>query len=120
MRDIDVAARYGGEEFANLLPQTDIVGAEALAERLREAVESRALAESQGTAVTVTSSFGVASFPEAGNGLGLFPPPTRRSTARSELERTVWCARRRTDTSVPLTRVWFRSRQLTPSSMICR
>ena len=72
VRDIDVAARYGGEEFAILLPQTDIVGAEALAERLREAVESRALAESQGTAVTVTSSFGVASFPEAGNGLGLF------------------------------------------------
>ena len=72
VRDIDVAARYGGEEFAVLLPQTDIVGAEALAERLREAVESRALAESQGTPVTVTSSFGVASFPEAGNGLGLF------------------------------------------------
>ncbi len=72
VRDIDVAARYGGEEFAILLPQTDIVGAEALAERLREAVESRALAESQGTPVTVTSSFGVASFPEAGTGLGLF------------------------------------------------
>jgi diguanylate cyclase (GGDEF)-like protein len=72
VRDIDVAARYGGEEFAILLPQTDIVGAEALAERLREAVESRAMAEGHDEPVTVTSSFGVASFPEAGTGPGLF------------------------------------------------
>jgi diguanylate cyclase (GGDEF)-like protein len=72
MRDIDVAARYGGEEFAILLPQTDIGGAEALAERLREAVEARAMAEVADGPVTVTSSFGVASFPEASTGLGLF------------------------------------------------
>ena len=72
VRDIDVAARYGGEEFAILLPQTDIAGAEALAERLREAVESRAMAEAHDDPVTVTSSFGVASFPEAGTGPGLF------------------------------------------------
>ena len=72
VRDIDVAARYGGEEFAILLPQTDIGGAEALAERLREAVESRAMAEVADGPVTVTSSFGVASFPEASTGLGLF------------------------------------------------
>ena len=72
VRDIDVAARYGGEEFAILLPQTDIAGAEALAERLREAVESRAMAEASDGPVTVTSSFGVASFPEAGTGPGLF------------------------------------------------
>jgi two-component system cell cycle response regulator len=72
VRDIDVAARYGGEEFAILLPQTDIAGAEALAERLREAVESRTMAEAHHDPVTVTSSFGVASFPEAGTGPGLF------------------------------------------------
>jgi diguanylate cyclase (GGDEF)-like protein len=72
VRDIDVAARYGGEEFAVLLPQTDIVGAEALAERLREAVESRAMAEVQDSSVMVTASFGVASFPDAGTGPGLF------------------------------------------------
>jgi diguanylate cyclase (GGDEF)-like protein len=72
VRDIDVAARYGGEEFAILLPQTDIGGAEALAERLREAVESRPMAEALDSPVTVTSSFGVASFPEAGTGPSLF------------------------------------------------
>jgi diguanylate cyclase (GGDEF)-like protein len=72
VRDIDVAARYGGEEFAVLLPQTDIAGAEALAERLREAVETRPMANVQDSPVTVTSSFGVASFPEASTAPGLF------------------------------------------------
>ena len=72
VRDIDVAARYGGEEFAVLLPQTDIAGAEALAERLREAVETRPMAKVQDSPVTVTSSFGVASFPEASTAPGLF------------------------------------------------
>ena len=72
VRDIDVAARYGGEEFAILLPQTDIAGAERLAERLRGAVETRPTAHAQGIPVVVTSSFGVASFPEAETAPGLF------------------------------------------------
>ena len=105
VRDIDVAARYGGEEFAILLPQTDIGGAEALAERLREALESRAMAEAHDSPVTVTSSFGVASFPDAGAGPGLFAAADEPSTARSGLERTVWCVPRQTGLSVPLTKV---------------
>jgi diguanylate cyclase (GGDEF)-like protein len=72
VRDIDVAARYGGEEFAVLLPQTDIAGAEKLAERLREAVELRPLAEAQDRPVVVTSSFGVAAFPDADSPAALF------------------------------------------------
>jgi diguanylate cyclase (GGDEF)-like protein len=72
VRDIDVAARYGGEEFAVLLPQTDLAGAERLAERLRESMEARELEPAPGAAFSVTSSFGVASFPEAGTPAALF------------------------------------------------
>jgi diguanylate cyclase (GGDEF)-like protein len=35
IRSIDVASRYGGEEIAVILPETDIEGARAIAERIR-------------------------------------------------------------------------------------
>lgn len=38
MRADDVAGRWGGEEFLVLLPQTDLAGAGAVAERIRQAV----------------------------------------------------------------------------------
>jgi diguanylate cyclase (GGDEF)-like protein len=38
IRDTDFAARYGGEEFAIILPETENIGALALAERVRVAV----------------------------------------------------------------------------------
>jgi diguanylate cyclase (GGDEF)-like protein len=72
VRDIDLAARYGGEEFAVLLPQTDLDGAERLAQRLRETMASRRLTLEPGATFTVTSSFGVASFPEASTPAALF------------------------------------------------
>jgi diguanylate cyclase (GGDEF)-like protein len=72
VRDIDVAARYGGEEFAVLLPQTDLDGAERLAERLRETMAAHVIASPEESDFSVTSSFGVASFPEAGTSAALF------------------------------------------------
>jgi len=51
----DQVARYGGEEFAAMLPETDADGAQKIAERMRQAVESL---ETAGGRVTV--SFGVA------------------------------------------------------------
>ncbi|HXD58153.1 MAG TPA: GGDEF domain-containing protein, partial [Thermoleophilaceae bacterium] len=65
-RDIDVPARYGGEELAVILPQTDLDGAELLAERMRAAVADLAVKRLDGQGVLkITASFGVAAFPES-------------------------------------------------------
>jgi diguanylate cyclase (GGDEF)-like protein len=62
-RDIDLDARHGGEEFAILLPQTDLTGGVHLAERLREAIESRQIPFGD-QPISVTASFGVACMPQ--------------------------------------------------------
>jgi len=72
VRDVDLPARYGGEEFAVLLPQTDLAGAERLAERLRQSVAERPMTKRPGALVAVTASFGVAAFPEAPTPAALF------------------------------------------------
>lgn len=58
-RAADLAARYGGEEFVVVLPNTDLAGATAIAERLR--VRIAALGEPR-----ITASLGVAAFPVHG------------------------------------------------------
>jgi diguanylate cyclase (GGDEF)-like protein len=66
-RDIDEPARYGGEELAVVLPQTDVEGAVQLAERMCEAIEALKVARVNSSGhLTVTASFGVASFPGSG------------------------------------------------------
>jgi len=64
LREIDIAARYGGEEFVIVLPETDLEGALAVAERIRAGVE-RLSYEGFGIEEDVhkTISVGVASFP---------------------------------------------------------
>jgi diguanylate cyclase (GGDEF)-like protein len=64
VRDVDLPARYGGEEFTVLLPATDAEGGRQLAERLRVAAAELAIAVGEDREVRVTSSFGVASFPD--------------------------------------------------------
>jgi diguanylate cyclase (GGDEF)-like protein len=64
VRAIDVAARLGGEEFAVLLIETDLRGAEALAESLRAAVAELEVPAARGEPIHLTASFGVASYPE--------------------------------------------------------
>ena len=59
LRDSDLIGRYGGEEFLALLPMTNLLEAQILAERLREQVEnSEEIKRQHGFGVTV--SIGVA------------------------------------------------------------
>lgn len=60
---VDSVIRYGGEEFLVVLPQTDLAGAQALAERIREAFASAAMPVCEGRVVRATASFGVAAVP---------------------------------------------------------
>lgn len=60
-RPADLVARYGGEEFVALLPETDLDGAFAIAERCRANVEARRLPHGHSaTSEWVTVSCGVA------------------------------------------------------------
>jgi diguanylate cyclase (GGDEF)-like protein len=55
-RSIDVTGRLGGEEFAWLMPETDVAGAAAGAERLRAEISRARI----GPVERLTASFGVA------------------------------------------------------------
>ena len=62
-RNIDCFARIGGEEFALLLPETGLLPAQQIAERLRKALERRLsvdIAKDEVRAVSYTVSLGVA------------------------------------------------------------
>ena len=66
VRTHDLPARYGGEEFALVLPETDMIGAVAVAERIRRAIENDVI-EYGGNVIRKTASFGVAVFPDCAN-----------------------------------------------------
>ena len=57
-RQTDILARYGGEEFIMLLPETDLEQAKAIAERLRQAIESQTSITHEHQ-ILVTASLGV-------------------------------------------------------------
>ncbi len=60
-RPADLAARYGGEEFVVLLPETDLRGARAIAERLAATLDALALPHGMSpVAPRITVSMGVA------------------------------------------------------------
>lgn len=67
LRGVDTASRYGGEEIAVILPRSDMVSSYNVGERIRAAIaESRITTDSDPPKVlTVTASFGVASYPES-------------------------------------------------------
>jgi diguanylate cyclase (GGDEF)-like protein len=67
MRGVDTAARYGGEEITVILPRTEMVGAYALAERIREAIAELRITtdDDPPKALGVTASLGIAAYPES-------------------------------------------------------
>ncbi len=69
VREVDLVFRYGGEEFVILLPETDISGSLAAAERIGDAVRHSVFplpgqsAQESTALITVTVSVGVSVFP---------------------------------------------------------
>jgi len=64
IRDYDEAARHGGEEFCILLPNTSAEEALIIAERIRQQIEHQALKNLHGEVVPVTTSIGLATYPD--------------------------------------------------------
>ncbi|MCU0577387.1 MAG: GGDEF domain-containing protein [Desulfobacterota bacterium] len=62
--DVDWVARYGGEEFVIALPETDVDGARALAERIRQVIARRTIVAGA-REIHITVSFGVTGFDAA-------------------------------------------------------
>ncbi len=61
VRNSDILARYGGEEFAVILPETDFIGVQTLAERLRSGIESLEIT-AEGKTIKATISAGFTSY----------------------------------------------------------
>jgi diguanylate cyclase (GGDEF)-like protein/putative nucleotidyltransferase with HDIG domain len=62
-RTTDLVCRYGGEEFVLVLPQTDLEGTVAIAERIRVALSATKM-----VGIDVTASFGVSALQLGPNG----------------------------------------------------
>jgi diguanylate cyclase (GGDEF)-like protein len=64
IRRDEIFARYGGEEFAIVLPETDLAGATALADSIREKIQEHSFVF-QNDQIWVTVSIGVATLEES-------------------------------------------------------
>lgn len=65
VREVDIIGRYGGSQFLVLLPRTSAAGAALVAERIRQRIANQAITYNWQN-FSVTSSAGVACFPEHG------------------------------------------------------
>ena len=60
LRDMDLSARMGGEEFVALLPQTDMIQGQIIAERIRASVANHPLPPPGAPPLPLTISLGLA------------------------------------------------------------
>jgi diguanylate cyclase (GGDEF)-like protein len=66
VRGIDKVVRFGGDEFCIILPQTDSEQAVAVANRVRKAFNAGTFRLEPGIDISVTASFGIATYPTHG------------------------------------------------------
>jgi diguanylate cyclase (GGDEF)-like protein len=64
VREIDVIIRYGGDEFIVILVETDRIGAEKVAERIRRSMEEHVFKFRDDLELRVTCCIGIATFPD--------------------------------------------------------
>ncbi|MCL2364660.1 MAG: diguanylate cyclase [Defluviitaleaceae bacterium] len=86
-RATDICARWGGEEFVVILPETDLAGARAVAERIRSNIEKLELPLPDGTVTHITISIGINTvIPDKGNEYPL-------NKFVSDTDNTLYCAK---------------------------
>lgn len=64
LRSLDIFARYGGEEFIICLPETSIIAAQKVAERIRLCINERVFHDEQNNVFKISLSLGVAQIKE--------------------------------------------------------
>lgn len=65
LREVDTVARFGGEEFIALLPDTDIAGAQNVAEKLRSIIDSERFSTAKNKEThKITISVGISVYPD--------------------------------------------------------
>ncbi len=62
LRKTDIPGRYGGEEFMVILPKTDLLTAEKVAQRIRRNIESTVITDHCGNVFNITISQGLSCF----------------------------------------------------------
>ncbi|HEY6871926.1 MAG TPA: diguanylate cyclase [Geobacteraceae bacterium] len=64
VREEDTVIRYGGDEYTIILVETGMIGAAAVAERIRRSIEEHVFLADQGMNIRITASLGCACYPD--------------------------------------------------------